>query len=59
MSAGEFSEVDHDLLADYLGGALDGTPEHAEIARRVAQDPAWRPPGPGRRPRPGRVGRLG
>ncbi|MCZ7421770.1 hypothetical protein O7605_19900 [Verrucosispora sp. WMMA2121] len=41
MSAGEFSAVDHDLLADYLGGALDGTPEHAEIARRVAQDPAW------------------
>ncbi|MFF5214133.1 hypothetical protein [Micromonospora sp. NPDC000442] len=41
MSTGEFSEVDHDLLADYLGGALDGTPEHAEIARLVAQDPTW------------------
>ncbi|WBB55784.1 hypothetical protein [Verrucosispora sp. WMMD573] len=41
MSTGEFREVDHDLLADYLGGALDGTPEHTEIARLVAQDPAW------------------
>ncbi|MFY1573696.1 hypothetical protein ACN26Z_02250 [Verrucosispora sp. WMMD703] len=41
MSTGEFSEVDHDLLADYLGGALDGTPEHAEITRLVTQDPAW------------------
>nr|WP_205807883.1 hypothetical protein [Micromonospora sp. HNM0581] len=29
------------MLADYLGGALDGTAEHAEVARRVAQDPAW------------------
>ncbi|GIJ79497.1 hypothetical protein SAMN05443287_107145 [Micromonospora phaseoli] len=41
MSTGEFSEVDHDLLADYLGGALDGTLEQVEIARLVAQDPAW------------------
>lgn len=41
MSTGEFSGVDHDLLADYLGGALDGTAEHAEISRLVAQDPAW------------------
>ncbi len=41
MSTGEFSGVDHDLLADYLGGALDGTPEEAEVARLVAQDPAW------------------
>jgi hypothetical protein len=41
VSTGEFREVDHDLLADYLGGALHGTPEHAEVARLVAQDPAW------------------
>ncbi|TCB92036.1 hypothetical protein E0H26_24915 [Micromonospora zingiberis] len=41
MTAGEFSEVDHDLLADYLGGALDGTPEQAEVARLIAQDPSW------------------
>jgi negative regulator of sigma E activity len=37
----EFSEVDTDLLADYVGGALDGTPEEATIARLVADDPAW------------------
>jgi hypothetical protein len=37
----EFSEVDTDLLADYVGGALDGTPEEATVARLVADDPAW------------------
>jgi hypothetical protein len=37
----EFSEVDFDLLADYVGGALDGTPEEAVVARRVAEEPAW------------------
>ncbi|MFI2708653.1 hypothetical protein ACH495_00770 [Micromonospora sp. NPDC018662] len=42
MSSRKFSEVDHDLLADYLGGALDGTPEQATVARLVEQDPAWR-----------------
>lgn len=41
MSPREFSEVDHDLLADYVGGALDGTPEQATVARLVAEDPAW------------------
>ncbi|MGN9916473.1 hypothetical protein [Micromonospora palomenae] len=41
MTAGKFSGVDHDLLADYLGGALDGTPEEASVARLVEQDPAW------------------
>ncbi|WP_262285015.1 hypothetical protein [Micromonospora sp. MA102] len=41
MTSREFSEVDHDLLADYLGGALDGTPERATVARLVEQDPAW------------------
>ncbi|WP_155369238.1 hypothetical protein [Catellatospora vulcania] len=35
------STVDLDLLADYVGGALDGTPEHDRIARLVADDPAW------------------
>nr|WP_230417150.1 hypothetical protein [Micromonospora tarapacensis] len=29
------------MLADYLGGALDGTPEQGGVARLVAQDPAW------------------
>ncbi|SIN27565.1 hypothetical protein [Micromonospora cremea] len=33
--------VDDDLLADYLGGALDGTPQQAEVARLVDTDPAW------------------
>jgi negative regulator of sigma E activity len=37
----EFSEVDFDLLADYVGGALDGTPEEAVVARRVAEEPVW------------------
>ncbi|HEU4423874.1 MAG TPA: hypothetical protein VFR67_15185 [Pilimelia sp.] len=32
---------DWDRLADYVGGALAGTPEEAEVARRVADDPAW------------------
>ncbi|TDC66552.1 hypothetical protein E1258_02425 [Micromonospora sp. KC207] len=41
MTAGGFREVDHDLLADYLGGALDGTPDKAMVARLVAEEPAW------------------
>jgi len=32
---------DWDRLADYVGGALEGTPEEAEVARRIADDPAW------------------
>ncbi|MEV0324971.1 hypothetical protein AB0H63_00780 [Micromonospora echinospora] len=41
MTAGRFGEVDHDLLADYVGGALDGTPDEATVARLVTEDPAW------------------
>ncbi|MGN9775092.1 hypothetical protein ACTMS0_04845 [Micromonospora sp. H33] len=41
MTTGGFREVDHDLLADYLGGALDGTPDEVAVARRVEEDPAW------------------
>ncbi|BCB85941.1 hypothetical protein Psuf_032540 [Phytohabitans suffuscus] len=41
MTGQEFSEVDFDLLADYVGGALDGTPEETVVARRVAEEPAW------------------
>ncbi|MFC8850956.1 MULTISPECIES: hypothetical protein [unclassified Micromonospora] len=41
MTAGGFREVDLDLLADYLGGALDGTPDEAVVDRLVAEDPAW------------------
>ncbi|NES16247.1 MULTISPECIES: hypothetical protein [Micromonospora] len=42
MTAREFSGVDHDLLADYIGGALDGTPEQQTVSGLVAADPAWR-----------------
>ncbi|MBM0278553.1 hypothetical protein JM949_26120, partial [Micromonospora sp. STR1s_6] len=41
MTTEGFREVDDDLLADYLGGALDGTPQQAEIDRLVSTDPAW------------------
>ncbi|MER7169324.1 hypothetical protein ABT336_25110, partial [Micromonospora sp. NPDC000207] len=41
MTTGRFEEVDLDLLADYLGGVLDGTPEEAVVARLVAEDAAW------------------
>ncbi|GIG98036.1 hypothetical protein [Plantactinospora mayteni] len=41
MTGGQFREVDLDLLADYVGGALDGTPDEVEIARLVDQDPTW------------------
>ncbi|HEV7713712.1 MAG TPA: hypothetical protein VGP16_36300 [Asanoa sp.] len=33
--------VDFDLLADYVGGALAGTPDEARVAALVATDPAW------------------
>lgn len=41
MTTGGFREVDHDLLADYVGGALAGTPEEVTVARLVEGDPAW------------------
>ncbi|MBM0240402.1 hypothetical protein JNW88_30960 [Micromonospora sp. ATA32] len=41
MTTGEFRGVDHDLLADYLGGALDGTPEQTAVARLIDEDPTW------------------
>ncbi|SCL38753.1 hypothetical protein GA0074692_5123 [Micromonospora pallida] len=41
MTAGRFGEVDHDLLADYVGGALEGTPDEATVARLVTEDPTW------------------
>jgi hypothetical protein len=33
--------VDLDRLADYVGGALDGTPEAAEVRGLVDTDPEW------------------
>ncbi len=35
------TDVDWDLLADHLGGALQGTPEEARVAHLIATDPAW------------------
>jgi hypothetical protein len=42
VTGNQFSEVDLDLLADYVGGALDGTPEHVTVTDLVAHDPVWR-----------------
>lgn len=33
--------MDHDLLADYVGGALEGTPEHERVAGLIATSPEW------------------
>lgn len=33
--------VDLDLLADYVGGALEGTPDEQRVARLIAADPTW------------------
>jgi hypothetical protein len=41
MTPDEYAEVDIDLLADYIGGALAGADE-ARVARIVAEDPRWR-----------------
>lgn len=41
MTAGEFRDIDRDLLADYVGGALEGTPEHARVAQLIRDNPAW------------------
>ena len=42
MTGAEFDGVDLDLLADYVGGALDGTPDQERVAGLVSTDPAWR-----------------
>ncbi|HEX6969671.1 MAG TPA: hypothetical protein VF174_12800 [Micromonosporaceae bacterium] len=41
MSRGQFQDIDLDLLADYVGGALDGTPEQGVVARLIADEPEW------------------
>ncbi|MEV6850833.1 hypothetical protein [Actinoplanes sp. NPDC051411] len=41
MTGADFGGVDIDLLADYIGGALTGTPEESVVAARIADDPAW------------------
>jgi len=42
VTGADYSEVDIDLLADYIGGALTGTPEESAVAARIAGDPSWR-----------------
>jgi hypothetical protein len=42
VTGAEFDGVDIDLLADYIGGALDGTPDQTAVAALIAGDPAWR-----------------
>jgi hypothetical protein len=42
VTGAQFSEVDFDLLADYVGGALADTPDEAAVAALVTGDPAWR-----------------
>jgi len=42
VTGAEFHGVDVDLLADYLGGALAGTPDESVVATLIADDPAWR-----------------
>jgi hypothetical protein len=40
MTAGGV-EVDLDRLADFVGGALDGTPDAADVRHLVTTDPGW------------------
>ncbi|BBH65431.1 hypothetical protein ACTI_21160 [Actinoplanes sp. OR16] len=42
MTGAEFDGVDLDLLADYIGGALIGTPDDERVAALVSEDPVWR-----------------
>jgi hypothetical protein len=42
VTGAEFSGVDIDLLADYVGGALDGTPDEAVVGALIASDAEWR-----------------
>lgn len=42
MTGAGFDGVDLDLLADYIGGALIGTPDDERVNALVAEDPVWR-----------------
>jgi hypothetical protein len=42
VTGAEFRGVDIDLLADYIGGALSGTPDESAVSTLIADDPAWR-----------------
>ncbi len=41
MSGDHGNAPDLDLLADFTAGVLDGTPEGAAVADRIAADPEW------------------
>lgn len=41
MTGGYSGDVDIDRLADYVGGALDGTPEAAAVADLIRDDQRW------------------
>jgi hypothetical protein len=41
-SDASLTEAQWDLLADYLGGALDGDPRHDQVTGLIASDPEWR-----------------
>lgn len=42
MTGAGFGGVDIDLLADYIGGALAGTPDETTVAARISEEPEWR-----------------
>ncbi|MEU8239290.1 hypothetical protein AB0C07_13685 [Actinoplanes missouriensis] len=42
MTGAGFDGVDLDLLADYIGGALIGTPDDERVGALVTDDPVWR-----------------
>jgi hypothetical protein len=42
VTGADFTGVDIDLLADYLGGTLAGTPDQARVTALIADDPVWR-----------------
>ncbi|MDT5037760.1 MAG: hypothetical protein QOE03_2945 [Micromonosporaceae bacterium] len=41
MTEANFGDVDLDRLADYVGGALEGTPDETAVAELVITDPDW------------------
>ncbi|MDR7280039.1 hypothetical protein [Catenuloplanes atrovinosus] len=41
-SDASLTEAQWDLLADYLGGVLDGDPRHDEVTALIASDSEWR-----------------
>ncbi|MEV6342059.1 hypothetical protein [Actinoplanes sp. NPDC051851] len=58
MTGAEFHEVDIDLLADYAGGALDGSPDEERVAALIAAEPAWQTAYAELAPAMGEVGAL-